>query len=159
PVPPASATPTPETTPTPAPQPERRFIQLPGRPPVPGATEIQPQARTPTGTPAAAGTEPRRIQLPPRIQIEDRDARRGSDLVRRRQKEARERFQKPGQRGGMAQKKRMPAGKKAKQTQITTPAQHKRVIRMDETIAVSDLAHQMGIKATEVLKKLWSMGM
>jgi translation initiation factor IF-2 len=30
---------------------------------------------------------------------------------------------------------------------------------MEETIAVSELAHQMGVKATEVLKKLWSMGM
>src|SRR5439155_2651889 len=136
-------------------QERRRFIQLPGRPPVPGATEIKPQAApvTPTGEP------PRRIQLPPRIQIEDRDAKGRQDLVMRRQQDARDRFQKQQQRGGMAQKKRMPAGKKAKQTQITTPAQHKRIIKMGETIAVSELAHEMGIKAPEVLKKLWSMGM
>jgi translation initiation factor IF-2 len=68
------------------------------------------------------------------------------------------------QRGGRKQdqqgaKKRLPPGKKARATQITTPAEHKRVIKMEETIAVSELAHQMGVKATEVLKKLWSMGM
>src|SRR5215831_50101 len=137
------------------PKPERRFIQLPGRPPVPGATEIKVEAKA-----APSAVEPaRRITLPPRIQIEDRDARGRQDLVMRRQQDARDRFAKQQQRGGMAQKKKMPAGKKAKQTQITTPAQHKRVIKMGETIAVSELAHDMGIKAPEVLKKLWSMGM
>ncbi len=66
---------------------------------------------------------------------------------------------KQDQKGRFGQKTPMPAGKKARSTQITTPAEHKRVIKMDETISVSDLSHQMGIKATEVLKKLWSMGM
>jgi translation initiation factor IF-2 len=62
-------------------------------------------------------------------------------------------------KGRFGQKTPMPAGKKARSTLITTPAEHKRIIKMDETISVSDLAHQMGIKATEVLKKLWGMGM
>ncbi len=44
-------------------------------------------------------------------------------------------------------------------TQITTPAEHKRKIRMQETISLQDLAKQMGIKATEALRKLWAMGM
>ncbi len=44
-------------------------------------------------------------------------------------------------------------------TQITTPAQHKRVVKMDDNLSVIELAKQMGIKATDVLKKLWSMGM
>ncbi len=55
-------------------------------------------------------------------------------------------------------KKQKPRGT-GKQTQITTPAEHKRVIRMEETITVSDLARNMGVKANEVIKKLWSMGM
>jgi translation initiation factor IF-2 len=46
-----------------------------------------------------------------------------------------------------------------KQTQITTPAEHKRIIRMEDMIAVQDLAHHMSVKANEVVKKLWSMGM
>ncbi|MBI4509142.1 MAG: translation initiation factor IF-2 [Deltaproteobacteria bacterium] len=68
------------------------------------------------------------------------------------------------QRGGgrkqdLGAKKKLPPGKKARSTMITTPAEHKRVIKMDESVSVSELARQMGIKATEVLKKLWSMGM
>ncbi len=51
------------------------------------------------------------------------------------------------------------AGKKLKQTQITTPAEHKRVIRMGEAIAVSELAQRMGVKGNEIIKKLWALGM
>jgi translation initiation factor IF-2 len=120
------------------------------------------------------GLTGRRIELPPRIQIEDRDKRQG--LMTRREVQAQQRFGQrpgmgqrpgggpsgPGQRPGMhgmAAKRGLPPGKKAKQTQITTPAQHKRVVRMEETIGVSDLAQKLGAKATEVLKKLWGMGM
>ncbi len=48
--------------------------------------------------------------------------------------------------------------KKAKQTLITTPAEHKRRIRMENAISVSELAKQMGIKSGEALKHLWTMG-
>ena len=65
---------------------------------------------------------------------------------------------KPGQGRDFGRKK-LPLGKKGKATQLTTPAEHKRVIRIEDTIAISELAKQMGIKATEVLKKLWGMGM
>jgi translation initiation factor IF-2 len=127
---------------------------------VPGARDVTPRQNVPQPQAAApSGQELRRITLPPRIQIEDRDARKGQDLVMRRQQDARDRFAKQQQRGPIPQKKKMQAGKKAKQIQITTLAQHKRVIKMGETIAVSDLAHEMGVKAPEVLKKLWSMGM
>ncbi len=42
---------------------------------------------------------------------------------------------------------------------LTTPAEHKRVIRMEDTINIGDLSRNMGVKAPEVLKKLWGMGM
>lgn len=64
----------------------------------------------------------------------------------------------PGRKGRDFGRKRQPK-KPGKSTQITTPAEHKRVIRMEETIAIPDLAKSMGVKANEVLKKLWSMGM
>jgi len=142
--------------------------------------EVVAPTATPPGGPAGEkkkeelplGLTGRRIELPPRYQIENRDKPQG--LVTRR--EMQQRTARPGmggrpgggppgpggQRpgyGGMAQKRGLPPGKKAKQTQITTPAQHKRVIKMEETIAVSDLAQRLGVKATEVLKKLWSLGM
>jgi translation initiation factor IF-2 len=66
----------------------------------------------------------------------------------------------PGQRpGGPPRKKVAMAGKKLKQTLITTPAEHKRVIRMGESIVVADLAQKMGVKGNEVVKKLWALGM
>jgi translation initiation factor IF-2 len=39
-------------------------------------------------------------------------------------------------------------------TQITEAAEHKRVIKMEEAILVSDLAHQMGVKAGQIALKL-----
>ncbi len=72
----------------------------------------------------------------------------------------RNRYQRPNKRPvrrGKHRKGQQTGG--GKQTQITTPAEHKRVIRMEETIAISELAKSMGIKASEVLKKLWGMGM
>jgi translation initiation factor IF-2 len=45
-----------------------------------------------------------------------------------------------------------------KKTVITTPKPIKRVIRVAEVIMVSELAKRMGVKATEVIKKLMELG-
>jgi translation initiation factor IF-2 len=118
-----------------------QFIQLPGR--------------TPPGV--------------PKVEIKDRD-----EELRRlgRAPVGRDRFgrpmsapggapgQRPGQPSPWAPKKRMAAsGKKAKKTEITTPAEHKRVVRMGDTIQVSDFAQKMGIKGKEIIKRLWALGM
>ncbi|MEE2960983.1 MAG: translation initiation factor IF-2 [Myxococcota bacterium] len=39
------------------------------------------------------------------------------------------------------------------------PNEAKRVIKMDETIVVTELAHQLGLKAVEVIRKLMGLGM
>ena len=68
--------------------------------------------------------------------------------------------QQPGQRpGGPPRKRVVAAGKKVKQTQITTPAEHKRVMKMAEAIAVAELAQRMSVKGNEIIKKLWGLGM
>ena len=118
-----------------------QFIQLPGR--------------TPPGV--------------PKIEIKDRD-----EELRRmgRPPVGRDRFgrplvgggapgNRPGQPGSpWAPKKRVAAaGKKSKKTEITTPAEHKRVVRMGDTIQVSDFAQKMGIKGKEIIKRLWALGM
>ena len=152
-------------------------IPVDQRPEQPRTRDDQ-QAASATGQPAGAPgtTEPpkkeetkfgptgRVIELPlPRIEITQRDPRdkfanqrdtRSMPGQRREMPGSRDRFGRP-QQG----KKKAQVGKKQKQTQITTPAAHKRVIKMDEMIAVGDAAKQMGVKATDVLKKLWSMGM
>ncbi|HVT78295.1 MAG TPA: translation initiation factor IF-2, partial [Acidimicrobiales bacterium] len=61
--------------------------------------------------------------------------------------------------GSFPKKKVAAAGKKLKQTQITTPAEHKRVVRMGDTIAVSELAKKMAVQGREIVKKLWALGM
>ncbi len=105
----------------------------------------------------------------PKIEIKDRDEelrRMGRAGLLARQPVNRDRFgrggapMQPGQRPGGPPKKRVAAaGKKLKQTQITTPAEHKRVIKMAETIPVAELAQRMGVKGGEVVKKLWALGM
>jgi translation initiation factor IF-2 len=119
------------------------FIQLPGAPP--------------RGEPGA-----------PRVEIKDRDEelkRLGRGGLLNRAPAGRDRFGRPafgpgGQRPGSFPKKRVAAaGKKLKQTQITTPAEHKRVIRMGDNIAVADLAQKMAVKGKEIIKKLWALGM
>jgi translation initiation factor IF-2 len=115
------------------------FIQLPGR--------------TPPGV--------------PRIEIKDRDEelrRLGRAGLMARGTTSGDRFgrgpQQPGQRpGGPPRKRVVAAGKKVKQTQITTPAEHKRVVKMAEAIAVSELAQRMSVKGNEIIKKLWGLGM
>ncbi len=139
------------------------------------ASEPPPMAAAPAqvgGRPAVGSI----IELPlPRIQITERgpggrtlgrttnspptNTMPGAGQVRGRFADS----QRPGARKqdarGMGIKRPLPAGKKALKTSITTPADHKRVIKMEDSVSVSELAHGMGVKATEVLKKLWSMGM
>lgn len=55
-------------------------------------------------------------------------------------------------------KKRALPGKEQKQTEITVPRASKRVIRISEVITVGELAHQMSVKAGEVIKKLMDLG-
>ncbi|MGE0868291.1 MAG: translation initiation factor IF-2 [Kofleriaceae bacterium] len=130
--------------------------------------QAPPVARDPSRP--AVGTV---IALPPRIKITERTPVVGrpppgappANPIRGRFAQQQ---QRPGQRGGPGGRpgpgndfgrKKLPLGKKGKQTQLTTPAEHKRVIRIEDTIMIGDLARNMGVKAPEVLKKLWGMGM
>jgi translation initiation factor IF-2 len=47
---------------------------------------------------------------------------------------------------------------KGKQTQVTIPKAIKRKLKIDESIVVADLAKRMGIKASDIIKKLINMG-
>jgi translation initiation factor IF-2 len=58
-----------------------------------------------------------------------------------------------------SKKRKVLTRKEFKKTEITTPKAIKRVIRVEGTVTVSDLARRMGIKASEVLKKLIDLGM
>jgi translation initiation factor IF-2 len=104
----------------------------------------------------------------PRYEIKDRDEElrrlgRGAPVMRQpgpgRNQFGRPGFGPGGRPGGIPKKRVAAAGKKLKQTQITTPAEHKRVIRMSDTIAVAELAKKMAVQGREIIKKLWALGM
>ncbi len=120
------------------------------------------------------------IALPPRIKITERTPVVGrpppgappANPIRGRFAQQQQQRGRPGGPGGRPMgpggrpgpgndfgRKKLPLGKKGQKTQLTTPAEHKRVIRIEDSITVADLARNMGIKAPEVLKKLWGMGM
>ncbi|WP_242393770.1 translation initiation factor IF-2, partial [Anaeromyxobacter oryzisoli] len=54
-------------------------------------------------------------------------------------------------------KKKRPTKKGAK-TQITEKAEHKKVIRIEESISVSELSQAMGVKAADLIRKLMQAG-
>ncbi len=62
------------------------------------------------------------------------------------------------QRAGMRRNKRL-KGRDARPAAVTQPLKAaKRKIRVEEVIRVADLAHQMGLKATEIIKVLFGLG-
>jgi translation initiation factor IF-2 len=136
--------------------------------PVENGDHQAPPARDPSRP--AVGTV---ISLPPRIKITERTPAAGRpppgpqpvNPIRGRYAQQQQQRGGPRSQGGRPGphndfgRKKLPLGKKGKQTTITTPAEHKRVIRIEDSITVADLARNMGIKAPEVLKKLWGMGM
>jgi translation initiation factor IF-2 len=58
----------------------------------------------------------------------------------------------------LPKKKKPPVGREILKTQITTPAAHKRKVKIDASISVGELAQRLGVKVGELIKKLISMG-
>jgi translation initiation factor IF-2 len=54
--------------------------------------------------------------------------------------------------------KKKKATKKGAKTQITEKAEHKKVIRIEESISVSNLSQLMGVKASDLIRKLMQGG-
>lgn len=55
-------------------------------------------------------------------------------------------------------RKKLPPGKQVKRTEITEMAAHKKKIRIENKIIVSEFAQRMGEKANAILKKLMELG-
>jgi len=108
--------------------------------------------RPPAPPPPKPSTE-----SPPRVwRSDDASSGRGP-----RQEITGERLRPQNTKNQMAskgQKQKPVPGRKPKQTQITTAAEHKRVVKMGEGIVIAEFARQMGSKATDVLKKIWELG-
>ncbi|RMH00206.1 MAG: translation initiation factor IF-2 [Deltaproteobacteria bacterium] len=73
-------------------------------------------------------------------------------------KQREERVQSQGRRRKMMRPRRGAAAGPSRPSTVEMKEEKKR-IRMEEAIRVADLAHQMGQKASKLLKVLWGMGM
>ncbi|MFO1520107.1 MAG: translation initiation factor IF-2 [bacterium] len=71
------------------------------------------------------------------------------------EKVERERVFEPGR---SLRKRKGIVKREGKKTEITTKKASKRIIKMGESIIVSELAHEMSVKAGEVIKRLMGMG-
>ena len=127
----------------------------PGGPGGPGGQ--RPSAPRPSG-PANLGAPPR-----PAPETEGAKDSRGKKKKGRRTVEAADLYRKEefsmgkGKKAQRAEARR--AGGARAQAQNTQPLKaSKRKIRIDDTIRLTDLAHQMGIKAQDLIKKLFSPG-
>jgi translation initiation factor IF-2 len=122
---------------------------------------------TPGGVPPLPNLfAPRPPSAGPPTESDDRN-RGGSGGARRREVESREiapsgRFTGvgPGKFAGSGpgRKRKLAPGKKGRKTEITTPKASKRIIRIEEQISLQELAKRMGVKSTELIAQLMSMG-
>ena len=134
------------------------------RPSGPGAPRPSgPGAPRPSGPGAPRPGGP--IEGAPRPAPENEGAKdsRGKKKKGRRTVEAADLYRKEeftmgkGKKAQRAEARR--AGGARAQQQVTQPIKaSKRKIRVDDTIRLTDLAHQMGIKAQDLIKKLFSLG-
>jgi len=146
----------PEARPAPRPAPSAGRGEGPsGRPSGPAGQRFG--APRPAG-PGEAGAAPR-----PAPEGEGARDARGKKKKGRRTVEAEDLYRKEeftmgkGKKAQRAEARRAGGGRS--QQQITQPIKaSKRKIRVEDTIRLTDLAHQMGIKAQDLIKKLFSMG-
>jgi translation initiation factor IF-2 len=99
--------------------------------------------------------EPRRQQ----VIITEASTKAGSGRATRR-KQREERAQAQGRKRKMVVRGRGKDRGAAPAARVTAEMrEEKKRIRIDEAIQVSDLAHQMGVKAAKVVRILWGMGL
>jgi translation initiation factor IF-2 len=131
----------------------RPMIGAGGPPPGPGA------AFPPTGRPVEGRRrreQPARPATPDVVDQEQKLKSTGKG-AKKRQVFSREELYVPSAAKSRARKRKAPARKGGK-TMVTTPAAHKRVVRMEGTISVGELGRELGVKANELIAKLIQMG-
>jgi translation initiation factor IF-2 len=114
----------------------------PPPPPPPVETEEEAESRRKKGLKGRPGTPDlaprRRVVTKRQFQVQALTTGDDEEMRIRRRKDKRKR--------------------ELKKTEVTTPRASKRKIRISEAITVADLAHNMGIKASEIMKKLMELG-
>ena len=145
----------PEAVPEEESKPEEKTEPLKAEPTTPSVT---PESEPETKTAKAKKKKGRRARLD---EEEERPSRR--KLPSRRKEvitgdELYERRISPG-RPMKGRKVAKGVAKDLKKTEITVPKAVKRRLRLDEAVTVGNLAKRMGVKATEVIRKLMELGL
>ncbi len=140
-------------------QPESETRPVPGKwspsPKITGALDDEKTSKTKQEKPSAKKKSKKKV-------ITDDSA--SDDGFKRRKKEVYERSDLYGGRSKKAKgkarggKKGGEVVRKLKQTEITTPKALKRKIRVQESVTVMELAKAMGVKATDLIKRLIALG-
>lgn len=95
---------------------------------------------------------------PPVLPTEDRPRKKKRRVVERGEAMEQQDFDR--WRNKQPKKKKPSPGQEIQKTEITTPRAHKRVIRMaGDSIKVRDLAREMAVRDTEVVRKLLDLGL
>lgn len=135
-----------------------------------GGNDAQRPPRTRTPRPADPAQVPvavdpqnpnketrRRVRVTPKAD-EVADRQRGVRQSRRRQEIRQHELYGSNQRLGGPRTRRKLKGRKSSKQVITMPAAHKRVVRVDETMSVGELGKVMGVKSSDLIRKLMELG-
>lgn len=121
--------------------------EAPGKPPV---------------TPEAAEEKPSEKKKPSKKEVKVFGKEKEPELKKfftsRRPGKKGKRPQKGGKHPRMAASQVQPT-RELKKTEVTVPKAAKRVIRIVDAISVGDLSQKLGVKASEIIKKLMGLGM
>ena len=125
----------------------------PPRPEVPSAV-MMPQVPVDAANPNKESR--RRIRITPKP--EDLGDRQRTQRNARRRQEILQQDVYGSNRYNQHRARRRMKGRKGSKVVLTTPAAHKRVVRVDETISVGELGKTMGVKSADVIRKLMELG-
>lgn len=98
----------------------------------------------------------RRIRITPKP--EDVGDRQRNVRASKRRQEVQQNDIYGGGRYNQHRMRRKSKGRKGSKLVITTPAAHKRVVRVDETMSVGELGKVMGVKSSDLIRKLMDLG-
>ena len=99
----------------------------------------------------------RRVRVTPKPE-DFSERQRNQRPSRRRQEIHHQDMYGGGGRYSSHRSRRKMKGKKASKVVLTTPAAHKRVVRVDQTMSVGELGKVMGVKAADLIRKLMELG-
>ena len=138
-----------------------------GRPPAEG--QQRPRTRTPRPSNVASQPAPvpvetpnpnkevrRRVRVTPKTE-EVGERQKNFRQSRRRQEIRQHELYGGNNRPSGSRMRRKSKGRKSSKQIITTPAAHKRVVRVDESMSVGELGRVMGVKASDLIRKLMEL--